>query len=184
MTAFRLRAAPPALRFGLSTLASLLLHAALLWPPGFARSRPPPPPRPPVLEAVLLAPALATRQEPPEPAAAEAPPTPPTATVPPEPSFARKPPPPRELRGRALDSALAALAQQDFYPREAIERGLEGDVVVLLSLDEEGAIAAADIATSSGHALLDAAALAAVKRIGRLPAARPQVLLPVRFRLD
>jgi protein TonB len=179
MTAFRSRAAPPVLRFGFSTLASLLLHAALLWPPGFARSRPPPP-RPPVLEAVLLAPALATREEPPEPVAAVAPP----ATVPPEPSFPRKPPPPRELKGRALNSAMAALAKQDFYPREAIERGLEGDVVVLLSLDEEGAIADAGIATSSGHALLDSAALAAVRRIGRLPGARPQVLLPVRFRLD
>lgn len=183
MTAFRSRAAPPVLRFGLSTLASLLLHAALLWPPGFARSRPVPPPRPPALEAVLLAPALATREEPPEPAAAEAPPTPPTSTVPPEPTFSRKPPP-RELKGRALNSALAALAQQDFYPRAAIERGLEGDVVVLLSLDEDGAIAAAAVATSSGHALLDSAALAAVQRIGRLPGGARQVLLPVRFRLD
>lgn len=181
MTAFRSRAAPPALRFGFSTLASLLLHAAVLWPPGFARPRPAPPPPPPVLEAVLLAPALATREEPPAPAT---PPTPPAATVPPEPSFPRKPPPPRELKGRALDAAMAALSKQDFYPREAIERGLEGDVVVLLSLDEEGAIADAGIATSSGHALLDAAALAAVRRIGRLPGARPQVLLPVRFRLD
>lgn len=93
-------------------------------------------------------------------------------------------PKPRELRGRALNTALAELAKQDFYPRAAIERGLEGDVIVLLTLNLAGGVAEASVATSSGHAILDAAALAAVRRIGGLPAERRQVLLPVQFRLD
>lgn len=171
-----------------SVLASVLLHVAVLWPAGRAqpRARPSPPP----LEARLLAPVLATHPEEAEPAPAEVatPPVPPPRTVPSAPTSQMVPQPkaapPRELKGRALNAALAALAQQDFYPRAAIERGLEGDVIVLLTLAPDGSLADAAVATSSGHALLDAAALAAVQRIGRLPARQRQVLLPVRFRLE
>ena len=168
-----------------SVLASLLLHVAVLWPAG--RAAPRPLPKPPPLEAHLLAPALATHPEESEPAPAEVapppPPTPPSRAVPSAPTLP-KPAPPRELKGRALGAAMAALTKQDFYPREAIERGLEGDVIALLTLAPDGALEDVGIATSSGHAVLDAAALAAVRRIGRLPAAQRQVLLPVRFRLD
>ncbi|MDO8960307.1 MAG: TonB family protein [Rhodocyclaceae bacterium] len=160
-----------ALRFGLSILASLLLHAVVLWPFGFFVQRPAPVPRP-VLEAVLQAPVLAT----PETTSAPEP-----AAVSPAPTPAAKP---RELQGRALNTALAAMAKLDFYPREAIERGIEGDVIVLLTLTPNGGVAAAAVATGSGHPILDAAALAAVRGINGLPTAQRQVLLPVRFRLD
>jgi protein TonB len=79
---------------------------------------------------------------------------------------------------------MAALVKEDFYPREAIERGIEGDVIVLLTLTASGGVADATVATSSGHAMLDAAALTAVRRIAGLPSAQRQVLLPVQFRLN
>lgn len=76
------------------------------------------------------------------------------------------------------------MAQEEFYPREAIARGLEGRVVLLLSLDENGRIWAIEVASSSGHAVLDEAARQAALRHVRLPGGRRQVLLPVDFRLE
>ncbi len=60
MTAISLRAAPPGsvLRFGLSILASLLLHIALFWPLG-AFLKPPVPVPVMMLEAILLEPPVA-----------------------------------------------------------------------------------------------------------------------------
>ncbi|MDP1606160.1 MAG: energy transducer TonB [Rhodocyclaceae bacterium] len=175
-----------AMRCGLSILASLLLHAVVLWPFGFFAQRAAPVPRS-VLEAVLLAPVLATPEttSAPEPAAVPVNQAsrPDAAQLPmrPAPTITPKP---RELQGRALNTALAALAKQEFYPHEAIERGIEGDVIVLLTLTSNGGVAAAAVATGSGHPILDAAALAAVRGISGLPVAQRQVLLPVRFRLD
>ena len=178
MTAISPYAAPPALRLGFSILASLLLHVAVIWPVGFSLQHVLPPP-PPVLEAMLAAPVLATKRvEEPESPEPVAPPP-----VPPAPTFAPKPPQPRPLKGRALTTAMAALVKEDFYPREAIERGIEGEVIVLLTLTASGGVADATVASSSGHAILDAAALAAVRRIAGLPSAQRQVLLPVQFRL-
>lgn len=72
-----------------------------------------------------------------------------------------------------------------FYPEAAIRQGLEGEVLVLLLLDPTGAVIAARIEESSGHALLDDAALRAVRRLRSLPADAPaESLLPVRFRLQ
>ena len=173
-----------ALRFGLSILASLLLHAFVLWPFGFLVQHPAPVPRQ-VLEAVLLAPVLATPETTsapaPEPVAVPVSKASRLDAVPPAPTFAEQP---RELQGRALKTALAALAKQEFYPREAIERGIEGDVIVLLTLTRNGGVAAVAVATGSGHPILDAAALAAVRGIDGLSTVQGQVLLPVRFRLD
>jgi periplasmic protein TonB len=71
-----------------------------------------------------------------------------------------------------------------FYPAAAIQQGLEGEALVLLLLDPTGAVVAARIEESSGHALLDDAALRAVRRLRSLPADAPaESLLPVRFRL-
>jgi protein TonB len=71
-----------------------------------------------------------------------------------------------------------------FYPPEAIARGLEGEVQVLLIIDEAGKVSAARIEQGSGHPLLDEAALRAVRSLQSLPADAPrQVVLPVRFRL-
>jgi len=51
-------------------------------------------------------------------------------------------------------------------------------------LDESGQVSAARIEQSSGQAMLDAAALRAVRALHALPADAPrETLLPVRFRL-
>lgn len=105
-----------------------------------------------------------------------------TPAVPPPPTFPA--PKPKPLRGKALATATAALSQELFYPREAIERGLEGRVILLLHLDPAGRVQAAEVASSSGHALLDAAAVQAAGRIKAIGGNARQVLLPVDFRLD
>jgi protein TonB len=71
-----------------------------------------------------------------------------------------------------------------FYPAQAIAQGLEGEVQVLLIINESGTVSAARVEQSSGHAILDEAALRAVRSLRSLPADAPrEVVLPVRFRL-
>ncbi len=60
-----------------------------------------------------------------------------------------------------------------FYPAEAIARGLEGEVLVLLILDEAGHAVAARVEQGSGHPLLDNAALRAARALRSLPADAP-----------
>lgn len=93
-------------------------------------------------------------------------------------------PTPRLPNPKALEKAQAALTKHLFYPPEAIALGLEGEVILLLMLDASGRVSSAEIARSSGHSLLDQAALAAARQIGALPGNPKQTLLPVRFRLD
>jgi protein TonB len=79
---------------------------------------------------------------------------------------------------RKLDNA------GQFYPADAIARGLEGEVLVLLIIDEAGKVSAARVEQGSGQPILDEAALRAVRSLQSLPADAPrQVVLPVRFRL-
>jgi protein TonB len=90
---------------------------------------------------------------------------------------------PPALQGSSLRRAQSALSEHLFYPPEAVARGLEGEVVLLLVLADNGRLISADIARSSGHALLDQAALDAARRIGALPGNPRQTLFPVSFRL-
>jgi len=88
------------------------------------------------------------------------------------------------LAGDAARRATEQIARELFYPPEAIERGLEGEALVLLFLDESGNAIAARIEASSGHAILDAAAVRAARTLKSLPSSAPrEALLPVRFRL-
>lgn len=174
---------PAGVRLRSALAMSLVLHALALVPwQRFGRTAPPPRPAP-VLSATLLAPALKTfeEQDEPQPVAAV---EPPRESVAPASTSGISALPPRQLKGQALDRALAALAREEFYPREAIARGLEGRVVLLLTLAENGAVAGIEVASGSGHRLLDDAARQAAQRIGRIPGGRHQVLLPVEFRLE
>ena len=91
---------------------------------------------------------------------------------------------PEVLSGAAARSAAGQLARDLPYPAEAIERGLQGEVLVLLFLDESGNAIAARVEASSGHALLDDAAVLAARSLRALPGSAPrEALLPVRFRL-
>ena len=70
-----------------------------------------------------------------------------------------------------------------FYPREAIERGLEGEAIVMLRLGDDGRLIDAEIARSSGHEILDHAALRAVRAALRFKPGSREILLPVTFAL-
>lgn len=86
----------------------------------------------------------------------------------------------RALRARAQ----AALSKQLFYPEEAISKGWEGDVMLLLTLGAQGDVIGVELAHSSGHTILDNAARTAAGKLGRLRSGAGQLLLPVEFRLD
>ncbi|MFN3450399.1 MAG: TonB family protein, partial [Roseococcus sp.] len=76
------------------------------------------------------------------------------------------------------------------YPPRALDLGLSGTVLVRALVSPEGETQETRIWRSSGHALLDAAAVAAVRRWAFEPArsgGRPVpawVEVPVHFRLD
>ena len=98
--------------------------------------------------------------------------------APPSESRGRRPPP------RKTASAQRKLSEVLFYPPEAVARGLEGEVRLLLSLDADGTIRDAQVAAGSGQLILDQAAVKAALAMGRLPGAESrEVLLPVVFRL-
>ena len=97
---------------------------------------------------------------------------------------ARPATPLRTLQGSALRRAQTALSEHLFYPPQAVARGLEGEVILLLTLADGGQVVSASIARSSGHALLDQAALDAAGQIGALPGNPRQTLFPVSFRLQ
>jgi protein TonB len=186
------RALSPAL--GWALLLSLALHAAALALPALslpralrahdavvtyitARLEPRAPaestPPPEVLKNTI------EPREPERPRAASKPRAAPTAKA------SQPRPPPERLAGATLERTLGELSQTLLYPPEAVRRGLEGEVVVMLELDAEGRIIAASVASGSGHAILDEAAVAAARRLGALgpSLAGKAILLPVRFRL-
>ena len=81
---------------------------------------------------------------------------------------------------------LAWLERFKEYPRAARLRRMEGQVVVRLSILADGRVAAATVATSSGHSVLDSAALDTVRRANPLPApdgGPVELLVPIVFEL-
>jgi len=153
------------------TLAQLPLTVSLREPPAAAEPQPPAlppePARPPAQPKLRLperAAKPATRAAV-EPAAAQA------AGMQP-------------LSGRAAQIAGEQMARALLYPPEAIERGLQGEALVLLFLDESGNAVAARLEASSGYPILDDAAVRAARTLRALPSGAPrEALLPVRFRL-
>ena len=181
---------------------SLALHAALmaLGPPDLAARRLPRLPRELVVrlaepeERPEPAPRLTLPPEPRENASASAPlaapkprpAAPRVALTHPERAAAHRPenPTPERLSGEAAQRAAEQIARDLPYPPEAVERGLQGEALVMIFLDGAGNAIAARLEASSGHEILDEAALRAARRLRALPASAPrEALLPVRFRL-
>lgn len=175
----------------LVTLAlSLLLHG-LPWLPGLILAPNKPSTAAIPLSASLRPPAAPIQAAPPlslpEPAK-------PPAQVESKPPLEPKPPakPPTKTEGKPARTWTQAVRQHlkkldalgQFYPAEAIARGLQGEVLVLLIIDENGQVVAARVEQGSGHPLLDEAALRAVRSLRSLPADTPrEMVLPVHFRL-
>lgn len=191
-------------RLFLAASLSLFLHALLFWPAGSQGQRPPPPaslqaslrpvaqplPESPLLPPPPPIPDLSLKQPVPSgKEGQEAPPQArPAAGTPLKSGRLVKSPTGKEAPGQWRDQVrqhLHSLQRQGlFYPAEAIARGEQGEVLVLLLLDESGQVAAARVEQGSGYPLLDAAALRAVRSLSTLPADAPrESLLPVRFRL-
>lgn len=159
--------------FHLALLLSLTLHAALIAAPNWLATKQRPPAVPNIEARLLPLPA-------PE-AMAEAVSTESSSSDAHPEQLAT---PPRSLQGTSLRRAQAQLSKHLFYPPEAVALGLEGEVILLLSLSDNGRLVSAAVARSSGHAMLDQAALDAARRIGALPGSPRQTLFPVSFRLQ
>jgi protein TonB len=157
----------------LALLLSFALHVLVLVGPSWWAT--PPPPAKPNIEARLVPLAAPT-------ALAE---TVSTEAKPDDIAMPRRlAAPPRSLQGSSLRRAQAALSKHLFYPPEAVALGLEGEVILLLTLGENGQLVSAAIARGSGHGMLDQAALDAARHIGALPGNPRQTLFPVTFRLQ
>lgn len=172
-------------RLLLALAASLLLHILPLATQLIATSPPPPKAQPiaatlrPPPPAELAPPPPLTLPEQPGPAAT------PTRALPARVEKREKPPVSAKTWTQAVRQHLKKLDEQgQFYPEEAIARGLEGEVLVLIIISESGQVTAARVEQGSGHRILDDAALRAVRSLRSLPADAPrEALLPVRFRL-
>ena len=94
------------------------------------------------------------------------------------------------LRGyyKNLNSLMSA--RRD-YPRSARRLGLEGTVLVEMVINHEGQILSVKLIQSSGHEVLDRAAIAQVHKIGRVPSIPDQIKrssmtfrIPFEYRLQ
>ncbi len=79
---------------------------------------------------------------------------------PPEPVATPKPTPPPAI---TTPTALTANNEAPRYPNRAIRLRLEGTVLIRVTVDANGAVTNCHIEASSGHRILDSAALAAVR---------------------
>ncbi len=171
-------------RLLLALALSLVVHAVVLsWDAlKFAA-----PPIPPPLAASLRLPEKAPPRsdEPLLKNTLSADPTP--AKPPPPASRATRSGPPvsKAVAKHQVEAAQRKLSQHLYYPPAAIARGLEGEVRLLLTLADDGSITDVSIAASSGHAILDQAAVKAAYAMGRVNWAHSrELILPVIFRLE
>lgn len=133
-----------------------------------ARPKSPQPRIQPRVTAVSdVAPLTAPVSEPQVEAASKAPPSPET-TAPPS-----RPAPPATLAASAAQTwqgrLLAHLEQRKRYPAQARARGLQGVTYVRFTMDRQGRVLSASLDRSSGHGILDAEALALLRRAQPLP---------------
>ena len=86
---------------------------------------------------------------------------------------------------REVQTAQRKLSQHLFYPAEAVTRGIEGEVHLIVKISADGTISEVKVAASSGHAILDNAAMRAAFAMGKLGAGEArEIIVPVIFRLQ
>lgn len=116
------------------------------------------------------------------------------APAPPTPAPAPQSSPGPDLRAMArgyLRDLTRVLHGRRDYPRAALQQRLQGTVLLSITIDPSGHIVDVAVKRSSGHALLDRAAIASVRRTRSLPAAPDAlawqtraVTLPVAYVLN
>jgi protein TonB len=154
-------------------MLSLVLHGGLLFTgaPGL-----PTPPRFPDLRASLrLPPDLTRLSEPPvaesllkNTLADEAPEETAAPPVPPPADETRKTSVPAAGR-RAMETVRKKLSEYVFYPEQARALGIEGTVTLFVELAADGSVENVRVVESSGHAILDNAAIKGFYAVGRFP---------------
>jgi len=167
----------------LALALSLALHASLLLPQAFKHGTPPPPPalqarlrmpveQPEASAEPLLKDTMASAEE-----AVKAPP--------PKVLVRRSQPEARATARRDVQAAQRKLSEHLYYPPDAVARGIEGEVRLILTVSESGRIRDVHVGVSSGHAILDNAAVRAAWAMGRVDWAHSgELILPVIFRLE
>ena len=88
--------------------------------------------------------------------------------MPPAPTQEAAPSAPRQARVDAPPKPLKTIKPD--YPRNARQRGEEGDVGLEISINERGRVDSVSVVSSSGYAELDAAAVHAVQKARFMPA--------------
>ena len=87
----------------------------------------------------------------------------------------KKPPPPvpplpsKAIAKREVQAAQWKLSKYIFYPETARQQGLEGTVQLFVELSVDGSVEDVRVITSSGHAVLDNAAIKGFYAVGKLP---------------
>lgn len=96
------------------------------------------------------------------------------------------PPQPMPARSHDLASVRAGIARTLVYPPNARRNGLQGKVLLRFVLLADGSIRDLALRTGSGHPILDAAALSAVRAAAPFPPPGVDVLVdvPVAFRAE
>lgn len=130
--------------------------------PGLTLERPPPSPN------VPLAPSSATT---PSQVASIPPSTSPTPTI------------PKTDYGWLADPLLRRIETLKQYPALARVNHLEGRVVVRIVIEEDGRIASVEIAKSSGHDVLDQAAMETLRQASPIALSRPLEKSPVTMHI-
>lgn len=85
-----------------------------------------------------------------------------------------------------LESLRRRILSKRIYPPQAKRRGIEGVVYLLVSLDPEGELIEARVIRSSGHRILDTAAIKLIKRVlpYELGLGQPVTFeIPIRYEL-
>jgi len=84
------------------------------------------------------------------------------------------------LQGSSFSPPVLKTFVQARYPEEALKENLEGEVVLLLSVDDKGHVTSVKIQTPAGHGF-DEAALDAVRQFEFIPAESEGVPVPVEI---
>ncbi len=71
-------------------------------------------------------------------------------------------------RARIIGQIRQRLQQHFFYPRLARQRGWQGQVLLAFRLDGAGSIQHVHVKHSSGYAILDDSAIAAMQQVGQI----------------
>lgn len=96
----------------------------------------------------------------------------------------------KKLVGGYVRTVARTVAEHRYYPRLARRKGMEGVVVLKLTIDARGTLLSVEVEQSSGHGVLDRAAVKALRELEALPPPpealnweQKQLRVPVRFNL-